>query len=131
MEKDINGNPVIEMGQELTCCITGKTFIAKPDGCSVNYAWLNGKTVSDEGVDIWEKDQLKDRTKPFTCYVSSDGKRITGWKGNALGTITQSSIGGGFGGKMLHVRVRDVHGKEWYGKGSGHGMAITIRATKK
>lgn len=133
MNRDINGRPVIEMGQTLTCSVTGKQFTAARDGCSFNYAWSrDGAIVSDEGVDISEKRQLLDRTKPMVGYLSTDGKRFTGWKGNTLGRVTWSSESrtGFHGSRITHVRVTDVHGAGWYGKGSGFGMCIVLRARK-
>ena len=121
------------MGASLTCSETGATFIAARDGCSVNYAFDNaGHVFSDEGVNIREKRELLDRSNPFGCYVSSDGRHVTGWKGNILGTITRSSVSrtGWHGSTLLHVRVRDCHGGDWYGKGSGRGVCITLRPCK-
>lgn len=121
----------VEIGDTLTCAETGKQFVAGRDGCSTNYARNNaGEVFSDEGVDIRERRELSHRAGPFCCYVSSLGGTVTGWKGNVLGQIVRSSIGGGFGGRMLHVRVRDVHGGLWYGKGAGAGMCIMLRPTK-
>lgn len=121
----------IQFGQTLTCTETGKQFIAARDGITTNYARnAAGEVFSDEGVDIRERRELLDRSRPFFCYVSGDGRRVTGWKGNKLGEVVSSSVGGGFGGRLLHVRVRDVHGGLWHGKGAGAGMCITLRAMK-
>ena len=121
----------ISIGDTLTCAETGATFIAAIDGCSTNYARnAAGEVFSHEGVDIRQRRELLDRTKPFSCYVSSDGNSVTGWKGNVLGRVVQRGVGGGFGGRMLHVRVRDVHGGMWHGKGAGNGFCITLRAMK-
>lgn len=132
--KDTNGHPVVNMGDTLTCTVTGKQFIAARDGISVNYAWGKDNTIiSDEGVDIAERRELLDRTKPFYCYLSSDGKSVTGWKGNVLGRVVMSSEShtGWHGSTLTHVRVVDVHGNKWHGKGSGNGMCITLRASKQ
>ena len=121
----------VNIGDTLTCSETGAQFIAARDGCSVNYARNNaGDIFSDAGVDIRERRELSNRKGPFFCYVSSDMRHVTGWKGNKLGEIVSRCIGGGFGGKMLHVRVRDVHGGMWHGKGAGAGMCITLRPMK-
>jgi hypothetical protein len=127
---DVNGRPVIEFGQTLVCTETGKKFIAARDGISTNYAWGSKNEIfSDEGVEIREKRGLLDRTKPFGCYLSSDGKSVTGWKGNKLGTVVHSSTSktGFHRSELTHISVIDVHGNKWHGKGSGKGMAITIR----
>src|SRR5574340_1418261 len=103
----------INIGDILTCCETGKQFTAQRDGCSVNYSTdRDGNIYSDEGVDIREKRALLDRSKPFGCYISGDGKRATGWKDNTLGTITwrkRTAIRSNWG-SVESFNVSDVHG---------------------
>jgi hypothetical protein len=134
--------PVSMIGKEITCAETGKVFIGALDGITTNYAtnYPNGfdnapEYLSDEGVNIRERRQLLDRTKPFYAYVSADGKRITGWKDNTLGTITaatnyrltrESYV---HGRTINFYRVTDVHGAKWSGRGNP-GIAITLRASK-
>ena len=123
----------INIGDVLTCAETGKTFIAAQDGITFNYAQDHaGNVYSDEGVDIRERRELLDRSRPFGCYISGDGKHATGWKGNILGTvIAHSSARNGWASSEIHYwRVRDVHGHEWYGRNAGTGMFIALRATK-
>jgi len=123
----------IELGATVNCHITGISFITARDGCSFNYAWdREGNIISDEGVDISERNKLLDRTKPFFCYLSGDGKHVTGWKGNILGDVIWHSVScTGFNrSSITHIRVVDVHGAKWHGKGSGRGMCITIRGNK-
>jgi len=121
------------IGRELTCAETGKRFVGAVDGCTTNYARdAQGNVYSDEGVDIRERRELLDRTRPFYCYVSSDGRHATGWKGNELGRVTRSTptrIRTVFAGCLTSYRVRDCHGGEWYGRGAP-GMCITLRACK-
>lgn len=131
--------PTINVGDTLTCAETGKTFVAARDGCSMNYARSrDGAVISDEGVDIREKRALLDRSQPFNCYISSDGKHATGWKGNVLGTVisaTRTALPFGrtfsdwHGKDYTAYQVRDVHGGIWHGKGSP-GVCITLRAAK-
>lgn len=126
----------INFGDTLTCAETGKTFIAAIDGCSTNYACdSKGNVYSDEGVDICARRELLDRSKPYTCYLSSDGKHVTGWKNNVLGIVVdwcpckltrRSYI---HGKEYRSVSVVDVHGGKWYGRGSP-GIVITLRAKK-
>ena len=125
--------PTINMGDALTCSETGKRFNAARDGCSVNYAISSdGKILSDEGVDLHERRELLDRSRPFGCYLSGDGRHVTGWKGNILGQVTResSSRTGWNRSTITHVRVIDCHGMPWHGKGAGRGMCITLRACK-
>lgn len=124
--------PAIEIGQTLTCHVTGKAFTAARDGFTTNYATdAQGRIYSDEGVDITQRREMGARKGPVGAYVSSDCKRVTGWKGNTLGTITQATRGRvGFCPDGLYVTVRDVHGGYWHGRNAGPGMCITLRPSK-
>lgn len=126
----------INIGDALVCVETGKSFIAGSDGFSTNYARdAEGRIYSDKGVDIHERRQLLDRSKPFWAYISGDGKRLTGWKGNTLGTVIASwpikltRRSWVHGKNYSHFRIRDVHGAMWHGRGSP-GVAIRLRAMK-
>lgn len=131
--------PDIRIGDVLTCAETGKQFFAARDGISVNYARdAEGNIYSDEGVDIRERREMLDRSRPFGCYVSSDGKHVTGWKGNVLGDIVRAKrIALPFGWRCSFTRgtdynaytVRDVHGAYWHGKGSP-GVCINLHPSK-
>ncbi len=123
----------MEVGQTVTCAETGAPFVVAEDGCSFNYARTNsGEVVSDAGMDIRERRELLDRSKPFGCYVADTGKHVTGWKGNILGDVIASSrTRSGFGGAMLAVSVRDVHGNYWHGRGAGKGCCILLRPSKR
>jgi hypothetical protein len=121
----------INFGDVLTCTETGKQFTAVQDGCSTNYARdKNDNVFSDDGVDIREKRELLNRSKPYFCYLSGDGKRITGWKGNTLGNAVSYSGRVGFCRNGCYVYATDIHGGKWYGKNAGRGMCITLRAKK-
>lgn len=121
-----------KVGEMATCAETGKKFIIERIGSTFNYAKDSaGNILSDEGVDIREKRELLDRTKPFGGYVSSSGKAITGWKGNKLMTIDSIyAIDSGFGRNQWYVSATDIHGQHWYGRNGGHGMCITMRPKK-
>ena len=126
-------NPKINVGDTLTCVETGKHFIAASNGSTFNYARDSaGNVYSDEGVNIQENRAMMDRSKPFGCYLSTDGQHVTGWKGNILGRVTLSSVSrtGWHGNQLTHVRVIDNHGGHWHGKGAGRGMCITLRPSK-
>jgi hypothetical protein len=126
----------IQLGQVLTCAETGKQFTAERDGGSFNYATdSQGNVYSDEGVSIREERELLDRTKPFYCYVSSDGRQVTGWKGNKLGRILRASPvrlprwSYMHGDTINAYRVRDIHGGLWHGRGSP-GVSLALRPMK-
>lgn len=121
------------VGSVVICAETKKPFTVARDGCSYNYATNKaGEIISDKGVDIRERRELSHRHAPFACYVSSHGDHVTGWKGNILGQIVHSStICNPFGGHLLAVTVRDVHGGYWHGRGAGRGMSILLRPSKR
>lgn len=76
--------------------------------------------------------ELLDRTKPFSAYVSCDGRTISNWPGGLLATVTQySEARTGFNrSTQAYFRAVDVHGGQWYGRGAGKGMYCTLRAMK-
>lgn len=126
-----------EIGETVTCAETGKQFTIAHDGeHTFNYALgHDGRIFSNEGVDLAERRELLDRSRPFTGYISSDGKSLTGWKGNVLGRVVSSSTvrvaqWSAFHGKTMNAyRIRDCHGAMWHGRGSA-GMSINIRPMK-
>ena len=70
----------------------------------------------------------------FTGYLSSDGRQFSTWSGGLLGHVIDSRPCKLTRMSFTHdrksyrsVRVRDVHGREWYGRGSA-GIVITLRA---
>jgi hypothetical protein len=125
------------VGKTIICNETGREFIGAIEGISTNYARdSQGNFYSNEGVHQREVKDLLDRTRSFTAYLSSDGLRITGWKGNTLMNIVSSSSCKLTRSSFLHsrhsymsVRAVDVHGKHWYGRGSA-GVVITMRPYK-
>ena len=122
-----------EIGSTVTCAETKKQFVVSTDGFTFNYATnRGGKIFSDEGVDIRERRELLDRTKSFFCYLAGDGKTVGGWKGNILGIVTseRTSRTGFYGSELTHIRVEDVHGGLWYGKGAGRGICVTLNPAR-
>lgn len=125
------------VGSTVVCAETGKPFVITSNGHTFNYAVNDsGQVFSDEGVHIRECRELLDRSKPFTCYLSSDGKHVTGWKGNILGTVIRSNPCTLTRRSFWHsassycsVRIVDVHGHHWHGRGSP-GVCIALRACK-
>ena len=74
---------------------------------------------------------LRDTSRPFTAYISCDGRSVTNWPGRPLMRIYSHHTGrAGFGGEMHYWRAVDVHGQHWHGKNSGTGMCINLRACK-
>jgi hypothetical protein len=123
----------INIGDTLTCAETGKQFIAARDGCTTNYATNDaGEVFSDEGVHIRDMREFSHRAGPVFCYLGEHCATVTGWKGNVLGNVTRKSVSrtGFHGSTITHVRVRDLHGKNWHGKGAGPCMCITLHPCK-
>ena len=125
------------VGDTVTCSETGERFTIQRDGHSLNYATRrDGRIVSDRGAAILQRRALLDRARPFPGYLSSDERHLTDGQGNILGTVTWSrpvklprwSYVSGY--RMVSVRVRDVHGGLWYGRGAGGGMSINLRPAK-
>ena len=122
----------IVVGDSLVCAETGKRFIAARDGCSFNYARSpSGEILSDEGVHLRAVRALRERSRPVAGYLSGDGKHFTGWKGDKLGDVVRETTSRGWhGGAQSCIRVVDVHGGVWHGRGAGRGMSITLRPVK-
>lgn len=121
------------IGSTVTCAETGKPFTVAIEGYSTNYGVSRkGEILSTEGCAIREARDMLDRSRPFVCYLDSLERHVTGWKGNVLGNVVQRSHSrtGFHGSAITHVRVRDVHGNMWHGKGAGAGMCITLRPMK-
>jgi len=122
--------------ETFTCADCGKTFPVQTSGGTGYARTADGKTICYGCADIRERAELKDRTRPFCAYVSSDGKAVTTWTGGRLGDVissrpcalTRQSFTHSRG-SFRSVRVRDVHGGEWYGRGSP-GVCIKLRACK-
>lgn len=77
--------------------------------------------------------ELKDRSKPFVAYISSDGLRITTWTCGMLMRITKTRSCPLTRSSYTHnrnsymsVHAVDVHGGHWTGRGSA-GVAIKMR----
>src|SRR5688500_16004336 len=71
-------------------------------------------------ADAQQREELKDRSKPFFAYVSSDGKNITTWTGGVLMRITQSWPCKLTRQSWTHsqssyksIRATDMHGGKW------------------
>lgn len=123
----------VTLGAVHVCHETGLEFVTARDGCTFNYCLDRDNNIySDDGANLSQLRELSNRSKPLGCYLSSDGKHITTWKGFKLGSVTCESVSstGWHGSKITHISVIDAHGMPWYGKGSGRGMHIVIRPAK-
>ena len=129
----MNSSPKI--GDVVVCAETGKPFVVESNGFTFNYATdKHGNVYSDEGVRIREARELLDRTRPFYAYLSSDGRHVTGWKGNVLGEVSNLGVSrtGWNGAEIARFRVKDIHGNWWQARGTEKGMCCLrpMRAPK-
>ena len=102
-------------------------------GGGTGYAVLkNRRKICYSCADKRQVADLLDRSRPFTGYLSSDGKRWTTWTGGTLGTVDRLTVSHTkwYGSSLSHVHVRDVHGNAWFGRGAGNGMCLTLRPCK-
>jgi len=92
----------------------------------------DGKRVCYPCADKRQVVELKDRSQPFTGYLSEGCERFTTWTGGTLGRVVAltEARSGFHGSRQTIVRVRDVHGALWHGRGAGAGMCITLRPMK-
>lgn len=75
-------------------------------------------------ADRLKADALAD--KVFVAYVSTDGKWITTWDGQRIGTVHRRTVSG----FKAYYRVT-AYGKIWYGQGpSESGTYVTLRQYK-
>ena len=111
--------------------------IPTPEGCGTGYAvheW--GQLICYDCSDKRQREEMRDRSRPFTAYVSSDGKDVTTWTGGKLGSVVSRRRCELTRQSFTHsrkeyssFRVRDIHGAEWYGRGSP-GICINLRPCK-
>ncbi len=87
-------------------------------------------------VDARQREDLKDRSRPFQAYLSGpDDTRlsVTTWTGGKLMSVTRATPWHIFGSRHnvgLCVRATDCHGKHWSGRGAGRSMSIILRPCK-
>lgn len=120
----MNGQPI--------ACDCGHTVTVPEGNGGTGYGMTpDGKTICYACCHKRDVEELKDRSKPFVGYVSGDRQHITNWPGGQLMAIaTSHMVPNPFGGTLLWVRARDVHGQWWSGKGTGAGMIIRLHPRK-
>lgn len=120
-------------------CACGEAFPVHPAGYCGGSGYAitaSGEKICYSCADKAQREELKDRSKPFCAYVSGDGKLITSWTGGELMKVTQSwpcqltrSSNWHDSKSYRSIRATDCHGRKWYGRGSA-GVCITLRAAK-
>ena len=119
------------------CTRCGAPFPAPPKVGPTGYAVTStGAKICYPCSDADEIKTLLKRGAVFCAYLSSDGQHITTWPGGILGEViwskpcklTRRSWTHGTGYRS--VRIRDVHGNYWSGRGSP-GIFIRLRPVNK
>jgi hypothetical protein len=108
-------------------------------GCASGYALTpkpHDRMVCYICADAQQREDLRDRSRSFGAYLASDGRTIATWTGGELGRVIWSNPCTLTRRSFWHdsrsyrsVRVRDVHGAYWFGRGSP-GVCITLRPCK-
>lgn len=120
----------VKIGQEITCTACDKTFLAEKAGCSVNYAH-RGETLVCLDCAYEKELRIAETAEHFCAYLSSDGRTITDWAGNALARVTRNwYVSNNFAGIVTRVRAVTREGRELYGCCPGEGMYIRMHAKK-
>lgn len=96
----------------------------------------DGRTLCYACCDEHARNELLDRSRPVVAYLSADERTVTTWSGGVLGYVTRCVPCALTRPSYTHdrrsyrsVRVSDVHGNAWYGRGSA-GIAIRLRPCK-
>ena len=118
-------------GEIFACDDCGMEITIVKEGCSFNYARKrNGNKVCNSCAFREEIRHVENDDKIF-AYLSSDGRRITDWKGNTLARVTANwEIPNNWARKLTCVNATTNNGRKLYGKGLGGGMYIRLRPTK-
>ena len=102
----------------------GTGYACTKEGAIICYACADKRQVED----------LKDRSKPFVGYLTF--ATVTTWTGGLLMRVIRSAPCKLTRPSFTHdrnsfrsIRARDVHGKDWHGRGSV-GIAIILRPCK-
>jgi hypothetical protein len=119
------------------CACCHKVKATSGNGCTTGYAVMpTDELYCFDCADVSQREELKDRSKPFVAYVDSYGENITTWTGGVLARITHRRHCRLTRQSFMHdrrdyssFRARDCHGQNWYGRGSP-GIAIKLRPCK-
>jgi hypothetical protein len=121
--------------EKVICADCGAVCI--PSTSSTGYAtYAAGTRVCYSCADKRQREELRDRSKPFCAYVSSDEKQITTWTGGQLMKVLDakpcklSRVSFTHDMKsFMSIRAVDCHGGYWFGRGSA-GICIKMRPVK-
>jgi len=101
---------------------------------TAGYATLpDSRRICYACADAAQREELKDRSRPFCAYLSGDGSKVVTWTGGELMRVTRETgwrIFGSSRNRGACVTATDCHGQRWHGRGAGRGMAIKLRPCK-
>jgi len=90
----------------------------------------DGREICCDCADRDQRERLKTATASVG-YLNLKRRMITTWTGGHLATVTAWwTIYHNKAGTLTCWRARDAEGREWYGRGSGDGMATRMHARK-
>lgn len=87
----------------------------------------DGREICYDCADRETREEMK-TARTFCAYVSSDGRRLTTWSGETLGTAHLGSRHP-WSRKRRYLSATDCHGTRWHGTGAP-GMYATLRRCK-
>lgn len=98
-----------------------------PDGIAAGYATLiDGRRVCYPCADDAQRRQVAQGNR-FVGYLASDSRTVTTWTGGELARVRQTKPAGA---DAVSVWARTPDGRSWYGRGSGPGMVLSLRAVR-
>jgi len=119
IDTETRGAQTVDCGHEVTSTeiVTGYAIW---DGRKLCYACSDERTR-----------QLMAERGRVDGYLSCAGMAIITWSGGKLLTVTRErqTRRGAFG-VLVMVRAVDEAGRQWWGRGPGRGMCITMRRCK-
>ncbi len=90
-----------------------------------------GKEICWSCCNEGERTALKLSDK-YLAYLSGNGLLIITWPGGKLGDVTYlRESWHNIGGKLLHLRMTDVHGQKWFGTSPSKGSYCKLRKIKR
>lgn len=112
------------------------TMAAKGKGCN----WLSAEEAAHPDYAACNNEMrgrveqyeiIRDMPERFAAYVSSDGKHITVWTGDVLGTCEMGApFRAGWGNTKQYSIRATINGVRYVGRGQGEGMCVMLRKSR-
>ena len=118
-------------GEIFACADCGMEITSVKEGCSFNYARKRNGTKVCNSCALREEIRHVENDDKIFAYLSSDGRRITDWKGNTLAKVTAKwEVPNNWARKLTCVIATTNNGRELCGGGPGSGMYVRLLPTK-